>query len=446
MKRSEIFFGLIRIPVDFATALFAFFLAYRLRAQDVLIPFVQKPDPTVFPVLPEYFIFASYAASALLIILAGMGMYSLRSTDSVPREMKKIIIGVTIWLMAVITYYFVIRSFPFSRLVLLYSFVFAMLCLALGRLGIRSVQSALLRRGIGKRHIVFVGNNAVAKQLVDVLTASGRYTVAGVINSFATLPVFITRHVVEEVIQTKEIDDVEAADILNFCREHHIRYHFVPSLLEVQRTNVDVSNIGGIPIISLLPTRLDGWGKVLKRSFDIFSSFFGLLLLSPVFALIAIAIRIDSRGPVFFRYLDDGSKAKRVGQFGKKFPCIKFRTMKNNTHGMRYSEEFAELNKRKGSPLVKIQNDPRVTVVGKFLRKYSIDELPQLWNVLVGTMSLVGPRPHLPEEVAKYEKHHKFVLTIKPGITGLAQINGRSDLGFEEEVELDTYYIENWSL
>jgi lipopolysaccharide/colanic/teichoic acid biosynthesis glycosyltransferase len=116
-----------------------------------------------------------------------------------------------------------------------------------------------------------------------------------------------------------------------------------------------------------------------------------------------------------------------------------------NSHNLRYTE-LAHLNSREGTPMVKIKNDPRVTRLGRFLRKTSLDELPQLFNVLKGEMSLVGPRPHLPEEVAKYQKHHKFVLTIKPGITGMAQTSGRSDLDFEREVKLDTYYIENWSL
>jgi lipopolysaccharide/colanic/teichoic acid biosynthesis glycosyltransferase len=120
--------------------------------------------------------------------------------------------------------------------------------------------------------------------------------------------------------------------------------------------------------------------------------------------------------------------------------------MHPNTDSLRYTEEFLNKNLRSDGPLVKIKDDPRVTKVGRFIRKYSIDELPQLWNVLIGNMSLVGPRPHLPEEVAHYKGSHKFVLTIKPGMTGLPQISGRSDLDFENEVKLDRYYIENWSL
>ena len=134
----------------------------------------------------------------------------------------------------------------------------------------------------------------------------------------------------------------------------------------------------------------------------------------------------------------------RIGQGGKPFPYFKFRSMVPGTHNMRY-RELSEKDTRKGAPVVKIENDPRITRVGGFIRKFSIDELPEFFLVLTGKMSLVGPRPHMPEEVAKYKPEHKKVLTIKPGITGLAQISGRADLDFDEEVRLDTYYIEHWS-
>ena len=148
---------------------------------------------------------------------------------------------------------------------------------------------------------------------------------------------------------------------------------------------------------------------------------------------------------IIFSRLDDGTPVKRVGHKGRHFKFYKFRSMHPNTDSHRYSE-LAHKNTRQDGPLVKIKDDPRVTRVGRFIRKYSIDELPQLVNVLLGHLSLVGPRPHLPEEVAKYKRHHKFVLTIKPGLTGLPQTSGRSDLSFDEEVKLDRYYIENWSL
>jgi len=158
-----------------------------------------------------------------------------------------------------------------------------------------------------------------------------------------------------------------------------------------------------------------------------------------------LMIKIDTKGPIFFTRKDDDSPLYRVGQGGKLFHYLKFRSMIDRSDSLRYTE-LADRNLRKDGPMVKIQDDPRITRVGKFIRRYSIDELPELFLVFKGDMSLIGPRPHLPEEVAKYEHHHKKVLTIKPGMTGMAQISGRSDLTFEEEVKLDTYYIENWSM
>ena len=215
--------------------------------------------------------------------------------------------------------------------------------------------------------------------------------------------------------------------------------------MSIQKTNIEVQSAVGIPIITLKPTPLDGWGGILKRLFDIVGALFGLIIFSPIFLIIAIAIKLDSKGTIIFKYLDDGSRVKRVGEKGELFNFYKFRSMYPNTHNLRYTE-LADQNVREGSPMVKIKDDPRITKVGKFIRKTSLDELPQLWNVLKGEMSLVGPRPHLPEEVAKYKNHHKFVLSLKPGITGLAQISGRSNLDFEKEIQLDTYYIETWSI
>ncbi len=162
--------------------------------------------------------------------------------------------------------------------------------------------------------------------------------------------------------------------------------------------------------------------------------------------LTALAIVLESGAPVFFSRKDDGQLVKRIGQFGKPFTYFKFRSMKQNTDSLRYDEAMQEKNVRKGTPMVKIVDDPRVTKVGQWIRRFSLDELPEFFLVLKGDMSLVGPRPHLPEEVAQYQKHHKRVLHMKPGITGLAQVTGRSDLDFEDEVRLDTYYMEHWAL
>lgn len=446
VKKSEIFFGLLRIPVDFLATLGALLCAYYLRAQENLLPdFLKKPDLGSFPVFPDYLRISIIATVVFVVLLGLFHLYGLKAADSLSVEIRKIFGASLIWFMMVITYYFAIRELPFSRLVLFYAFGLIFLYVSFGRILIKNVQRSLLKKGIGKRRIVFIGTNDITEELKDAFEYMNSATVAGAVANFdGFMKLFGEDGRIEEVIQTQD-DAKEAQCVIDFCREHHLQYHFVPDLLEVHKSNVEISAIAGIPVISLCPTPLDGWGKVLKRAVDILVATIGLIILSPFLLIIAIVIKLDSPGTVFFKFLDDGGRAHRVGERGNFFQCLKFRTMKMGTHDMRY-KELAEENLRKGSPMVKIKNDPRITCVGKFLRRFSIDELPSLWNVFRGEMSLVGPRPHLPEEVAKYEKHHKFVLTIKPGITGLAQISGRSDLPFEEEVRLDTYYIENWSL
>ncbi|MDO8435258.1 MAG: sugar transferase, partial [bacterium] len=207
-------------------------------------------------------------------------------------------------------------------------------------------------------------------------------------------------------------------------------------------------HIAGIPVIEIKRTPLDGWGKVLKRCFDMAVSGFLFVLTLPVSILIALIVFLTSDGPVIYRN-------RRCGA-GGEFDVFKFRTMQwkycTDQHNPRHKEALAfeqklirEHSARVG-PLYKIKDDPRVTPFGRLLRATSLDELPQLINVLLGTMSLVGPRPHQPREVSQYDEHAKKILSIKPGVTGLAQVSGRSDLSFDEEVTLDLYYIENWSL
>lgn len=447
MKRSEIAFGLIRIPTDFFMTLLAFMVAYQLRTTADFIPSINVPfDTTTFPSLGEYTSFSISAAQVLVIIFALRKAYSLKHTFRIGQEYRQIIINCTIWLMAIIAYFFLIRSFPYSRLALLYTWILAIAFIAIGRTIIRAIQHFALQAGIGKKPLLFIGNNAITEKLTQAFKKNISYKIIGSIENIHELPDILKKHHIEEIIQTKtNLTHKESEELLAFCREHHISFNFVPDILELQQANIETETWADIPVIKLKPTPLEGWGKVGKRTFDIVCSILGLIILSPVFLIVAIAIKLDSKGTVFFKLLDDGSRVKRVGEHGRLFNFYKFRSMHPNTHNLRYTQ-LADKNTRTDSPLVKIKNDPRITRVGKFLRKTSIDELPQLFNVLKGEMSLVGPRPHLPEEVEKYQKHHKFVLEIKPGITGLAQIGGRSDLNFEEEVRLDTFYIEHWSL
>lgn len=252
---------------------------------------------------------------------------------------------------------------------------------------------------------------------------------------------------IKELVGADMADEIVQADpnfkreqtlkLIDIANQYHLDFKYAADLLGARRFNFDIRTINGIPLVEIKKTPLDGWGRVVKRIFDIFSSIFLMIIFSPIFLFLPVIIRLDSKGPAFYR-------TERVGARGKRFYLYKFRSMIVGADKMK--EELLPNNERGGGPLFKMENDPRITRVGKFIRRTSLDEFPNFWNVLIGNMSLVGPRPHEPKEVEKYEKHHKKLLNIKPGITGMAQVSGRSTLSFEDEVKLDTLYIETWSL
>jgi exopolysaccharide biosynthesis polyprenyl glycosylphosphotransferase len=227
-------------------------------------------------------------------------------------------------------------------------------------------------------------------------------------------------------------------DLASKCGERHVECSIVPRLFEVITNEITVNEVGGIPLLRIREKKLSRVGTILKTVEDYSLGALVLFFLWPLILLAAVVIKIDSRGPVFFKH-------KRVGKNGKCFKCIKFRSMYDNAEAMQ-AELVEQENGEHGWLCWKLEDDPRVTRVGKWLRKLSIDELPQVFNVLKGDMSLVGPRPHIKEEVAQYKQWHKQRLNVKPGITGLWQVSGRSDLPFDEMIKLDLYYIERWSL
>ena len=247
----------------------------------------------------------------------------------------------------------------------------------------------------------------------------------------------VQAHGVERVIIALPATEHRSiAEIIEQCKQQRVGFYVVPDLFEIQLNTVDLDSIGGIPIIGLKDGGIVGWNFILKRLLDSAVSAAVLLLGSPVFLLIALAIKLESSGPVFYG-------AERVGQDGKPFRMFKFRSMREDAEQLRAS--LADRNQADG-PLFKIENDPRRTRVGAWLRRLSLDELPQFWNILRGDMSLVGPRAPLPEEVDQYEEWQMKRLIVKPGLTGLWQVNGRSNVPFEEMVMMDIYYIDNWSL
>ncbi len=241
---------------------------------------------------------------------------------------------------------------------------------------------------------------------------------------------------VDEVFVTVPSEKETVAQVMIEARRHHFDVAVVPELFDGVGWRVPIRYVGDFPVMELLREPIPAFGLFLKRMIDVSGAMLGLGLLSPVLALTATVIKLESRGPILYR-------SARVGKKHRKFTCYKLRTMVADAE--RLKENLLHLNERKG-PLFKIHNDPRVTRVGRFLRRYSLDELPQLWNVLRGQMSLVGPRPPTPDEVQQYSPEELRRLDVKPGITGLWQTSARRDPEFNRALALDLEYIENWSL
>lgn len=450
MKRAELFFSFLLVPLDFTMIVLAGISAYFIRYAD----FFQELRPVVFDLpLAPYLRAVFIVAMLWIIIFALSGLYSIRSARRLVKELYRVVLACSTGFMLIVVLIFVRRELFDSRFIVLAGLVLAILYISFFRSLIRLIQRGLFKSGVGVHKVVLVGNSKTTDNLIQEFSASktSGYEVVKRLREFS----IDAAQDLAELIKVKEIDEIIQSDpnlskaeilrLFDFADEHNITFKYAADLLGTKVLQTDVTEIAGIPIVEIKKTPLDGWGRIVKRIFDIVGSLTLIIITIPVMALTAIFIKIDSKGPVFFSRRDDDSPLYRVGQGGKLFHYLKFRSMTPKTDSWRYNE-LAEKNIRGDGPMVKIIDDPRVTRVGRLIRRWSIDELAELFLVFRGYMSLVGPRPHLPEEVAKYEHHHKKVLMIKPGMTGLAQISGRSDLSFEEEVKLDTYYIENWSL
>jgi exopolysaccharide biosynthesis polyprenyl glycosylphosphotransferase len=276
-------------------------------------------------------------------------------------------------------------------------------------------------------------------QVVGFLDDSAAAAADDVLGSAADLTRVIDEHEIDWVVLAGA-DSAhhyeETLEMVRRVRRPDVHLSIVPTYFELFASNATIEDLQGIPVVSLPPMRLSRSARVLKRSFDLSAALLGLLLVSPLLIVAAIAVKLDSRGPVFFRQV-------RNGQGGKAFKIIKFRSMVDGAEGQRF--ELAHLNQMDG-PLFKIQADPRITRTGALLRKWRIDELPQLINVVRGEMSLVGPRPFVVHEADKITGWAGRRLESLPGITGLWQVLGGNDLSFEEMVKLDYVYTTNWSL
>lgn len=395
----------------------------------------------------KYFYLVLFVSLLFLGSYAVSGLYSLKSRRGLFDELMKIVVASSAGIMLVIIYIFLRQELFDSRFLVLGNWFFAIIFVFVGRILVSRMQKFYVaKRNFGIHNVMVIGNDELATSIVAQIKNEPqggyrlfKHTLSPELNEIREAK---TSGLIDEVILTNpDYPERNILELVDFCHENHIVFKYVPNIYKTLTANFDIDIVGGFPLIELKRTRLDGWGKVTKRTFDIFSSIFGLVLFSPLFVIVAIAIKLDTPGPVFARL-------KRVSK-NREFKLYKFRGMiAHDPDGGAESlkASLTAFNERKDGPLFKMKNDPRITRIGKVIRKYRIDELAQFINILKGEMSLVGPRPHQPDEIEKYEKHHRKLLAIKAGATGLAQVSGSSDIPFEQEVALDTYYIENWSL
>lgn len=440
MKKADLFFNVLRLPVDFLMLLVAGATTYIFRTQ-ILRTF----RPVLFEFnlpLDKYLYLVIFVSVLFVISYTISGLYSMKVRMGIAEEFSKVLVSSSAAVMTIIVYIFLRQELFNSRFLVLGGWFFAVLFVFLGRMLVRYFQIFFVsKHDFGIHKIMIVGNDQAALSIIDNIKnnpSSGYRIVKHLLSpEIEEIRFSVGSPGVDEVILANhDYPANKIVELIDFCNENHLIFKFVPNLSQTMTANYEVDVINGMPLIELKRTALDGWGKVIKRVLDIFSGTLGLLVFAPFMGIIAFAIKWETEGPVFARL-------KRVSK-NKEFNLLKFRGMIKNAEELK--PYLAVFNERQDGPLFKIKNDPRITSVGRFIRKYRFDEIPQFWNILKGDMSLVGPRPHQPDEIERYEKNHKKVLAIKAGATGLAQVSGSSDLPFNQEVALDTFYIENWSL
>ncbi|MBA3530408.1 MAG: undecaprenyl-phosphate glucose phosphotransferase [Ardenticatenales bacterium] len=402
----------------------------------------------------DYFPTAVALTLLILLNLYMEGVYKARRGSTWFDEVYSITNATSTAILMVVVFFFFYRPYAFSRLIFAYAAALIVVYLSLSRLLIRWWLGWLRRRGVGVTRTLIVGGGELGRTLMRHIVAQPElgYEVIGFVDDnpdrqhdigrFRALgntddiPCLVRQHQVDKVIITLPWQyQRKIMEILEHCEQEAVQTRIVPDLFQLSLTHVILDEIKGVALIAMQEPALKGGNLAFKRLTDLTATTLIMLVGVPLMLLIALAIRLDSPGSILF-------KQTRVGRGGRLFTLYKFRSMRVGAE--REVQKLVAKNEADG-PLFKIRNDPRVTRVGAFIRKTSLDELPQFWNVLKGDMSLIGPRPALPSEVAQYQEWHRKRLEAAPGLTGLWQVSGRSDVTFDEMMLLDIYYTEQWS-
>jgi exopolysaccharide biosynthesis polyprenyl glycosylphosphotransferase len=452
-SNASLAYNLFLVVGDFLALVAAFVGAYVIRAQSN----VRVAHPIHFH---TYFYIFLGLLPFWILIFALLGLYNSTIYERRFSEFGRLLIGSFVGMLFVIFWNFLSVNpiFP-AKLVPLYGMGLAFVFLVIFRNIARLIRTELFGFNIGLTHIALVGSSPITRELVESLANSRRsgYRVVAVvgdtrqvgkhaIQTYPTFQYFLESGIenLHGIIQTElYADEARNAEILTYAQEHHVGYRFVPGNSELFVGNIDVELFrNSVPVIAVHHTALFGWGRVAKRIADIILGGILLAITSPLWLIMATAKKInDPTGPVYYR-------TQRLTRFGTRVQMLKFRSMYQK-YCVPTNESFARLGRpdlleqyRKNGD--QLPNDPRVTFVGKFIRATSLDELPQLWHVFHGELSLVGPRALDAVEIEQYAKKN-LILSVKSGVTGLAVVSGRQGISFEERRKLDLYYVQNWS-
>lgn len=458
-NNASLLYNLCLMVGDFLALIAAFVAAYVLRVKAG----VGLADAPLGPTSGKTYIAVFLVVLPFWILIFGLlGLYNSSIYEKRFREFGRLLIGSFVGLLFVIFWNFLADKpiFP-ARLIPIYGFLFGFVFLVIFRNIARFIRGRLFGYEIGLTRVVLVGNTLMTRELLDWLAESRKsgYKVVGIVGGqrsmgkhkaplYHTFDQFLAAYKGElhGIIQTElYADETRNAKILSYAQENHVSYRFVPGNTELFVGNLEVELFrSSVPVITVHQTALFGWGRLVKRISDIVFGGFGLILISPLLVVVAIIQKVlEPRSPILF-------KPKRMGRFGGRVAIYKFRSMYQAYSDMSPEEGFRKM----GRPELikpyrengdKMENDPRITPFGRFLRRTSIDELPQLINIVKGDISLVGPRALDAFELDRYDKKN-LLLAVKTGLTGLAQVSGLRDISFEERRKLDLYYVQNWSL
>jgi exopolysaccharide biosynthesis polyprenyl glycosylphosphotransferase len=443
----------VRVLVDAVLINAGFVVAYVARYQ---LQWFRPVDEEFLVPFSVYFPSSVGLMLLLLVIYWAEGLYDVKPVHLWLKDVYVILRGTVTGVAALYVLSLLYRPMLYSRLIYAYAGLAIVLLLALARAAEKLIQDQLRRRGYGVQRVIIVGAGEVGRAIMRNIVAQPElgYVVVGFVDDkpergntdLGRFKGLGGTDRIPEVIEEQQADSViitlpwlyhrKILGIMAQCARAKVTVKIVPDLFQMSLSNVDVDDLNGIPLIGVKQVSIKGWNLAVKRAVDVIVAGLGLIVVSPLILLVSLLIRLESPGPVIF-------KQTRVGRGGQLFTVHKFRSMREGAESEQ--QALANLNEATG-PLFKIRDDPRQTRLGRFLRRSSLDELPQLYNVLRGEMSLIGPRPALPAEVELYQEWHRKRLQTWPGITGLWQVSGRSKLSFDEMVLLDIYYIENWSL